>query len=92
MALGYIATSQSSTYLDNRLEYVTDLARTNSQHIGILQEQMKRTTDDIRALTLSNARLAEAMNRFTGIGIAVAAIGAIIILMQAVGIVKKPRS
>ena len=57
--------------------------------IASLSNELSRVNVDIRTLTIVVNDLSAAINRFTGIGIAVGAIGGVIVILQALQIRKR---
>ena len=50
--------------------------------IASLSNELSRVNADIRTLTTTVSDLSAAINRFTGIGIAIGAIGGVIVILQ----------
>ena len=62
-----------------------------TQNLAIVNtnENLNRVTADVRALTITVGELSAAVNRFIGIGIAVGAIGGLIVILQSLQVVQK---
>lgn len=84
MVAGHIASAQISP-LDRTIEITLN----NSSDIRVLKEQVFRNSKDIETMSATINELAASINRFTGIGIAIGALGGVIVVLQALTLVKK---
>lgn len=85
---GFHVSAQSMERLSERIELIKAMETVNAGKIGILEDRINRNSDDINKLAIVVADVSKMMNRFTGIGIAIGAIGAVIVVMQIVGLKK----
>lgn len=89
MSYGRAVGAQSLEQLSERIYTVREMSMLNSGDIGVLKEQTRRNTEDIRALTVTVTDVTAALNRFTGVGVFIGGIGGLIVLLQLLGFRKK---
>lgn len=86
-----VARSQTVDGLQFQLNAVRDTARDNAADLRLLRAQVERNTADLLTLTSNVTDSVAAMNKLSGIGIAIGALGGIIFIFQSVHIVKQRR-
>ena len=87
----FSASAQSIQQLNEKIVDVRMAASQNTSEILSIRAEVARNSSDIRAIVATQNDLSAAINKLSGIGIAIGALGSIIFIFQSVTLVQKRR-